>query len=58
MNNNFFSVPPEIIPFRNEQEVAKGKTLTVNCNATGSPVPTVEWSKDGNIIPTSQQVLA
>ena len=34
----------------------KGKTLSVSCSAIGTPPPTVEWSKDGNVLPASQQV--
>ena len=34
----------------------KGKTLSVSCSATGTPPLTVEWSKDGNVLPESQQV--
>ena len=34
----------------------KGTTLNVSCDATGTPPPTVEWSKDGNALSTSQQV--
>ncbi|CAB3997058.1 neural cell adhesion molecule 1-like isoform X1 [Paramuricea clavata] len=48
-------VPPVIAPLSPNEEVEKGKSLSVNCNATGSPTPTVEWSKNGIVLPTSQQ---
>jgi hypothetical protein len=55
-HNILFSVPPVIAPLSPNEEVEKGKSLSVNCNATGSPTPTVEWSKNDNVLPTSQQV--
>ncbi|XP_044180700.1 hemicentin-1-like isoform X4 [Acropora millepora] len=41
------NVPPSILPIANEA-VIEGKNVTLSCNASGSPVPTVYWVKTSN----------
>ncbi|XP_046853940.1 hemicentin-1-like isoform X2 [Xenia sp. Carnegie-2017] len=47
-------IPPIIHALKN-YTIKKGETLVVNCNATGSPLPDVEWSKDGQTL--TQNIL-
>lgn len=53
--NNVISVPPSLIPIAN-QEVSKGKSYNIPCLGNGSPTPSVEWSRDGKVLPAGQQV--
>ena len=41
-----FSVPPSIQPIDNEM-IIEGGNLTLTCNASGFPAPTVYWVKTG-----------
>ena len=42
-----FSVPPSILPIHNEM-VLEGGNVTLTCNASGFPAPTVYWVKTSN----------
>ena len=42
-----FSVPPSIRPIDNEM-VIEGGNVTLTCNASGFPAPTVYWVKTSN----------
>ena len=42
-----FSVPPSILPIDNEM-VIEGGNVTLTCNASGFPAPTVYWVKTSN----------
>ncbi|XP_044140495.1 roundabout homolog 1 isoform X2 [Bufo gargarizans] len=46
--------PPVIRQGPQNQTVAVDGTLLLNCVATGNPVPTILWRKDGNLINTQE----
>ena len=44
-----FAVPPGIANVSNDQVVCEGSLVTLSCNATGRPTPTINWTKvEGN----------
>ncbi|XP_075887579.1 neuregulin 2a isoform X4 [Nelusetta ayraudi] len=47
---------PRLKPMKNPMTVEEGQHLTVKCEATGSPLPTYTWFKDGNKLKKSQNV--
>ena len=54
----FFQDPPAIPSFTRRpinQTANEGGRVTFYCSATGSPSPTVTWSKLGGIIPADRQ---
>ena len=38
-------MPPEIANVSNDQVVCEGSLVTLSCNATGRPTPTITWTK-------------
>jgi len=34
----------------------EGGNLTLSCNATGNPVPTISWTRDGSPVNTSGRI--
>ncbi|XP_008425284.1 neuregulin 2a isoform X1 [Poecilia reticulata] len=49
-------VAPKLKPIKNPIVVGEGSKLTVKCEATGKPVPTYRWFKDGNELTNSRKV--
>ena len=45
-----FSDQPEITAHPQNVEVREGNNVTLSCNATGNPEPTISWTKDGSPI--------
>lgn len=45
-----FDVQPE------SQTVEQGQTVTMHCTATGEPVPTMSWMKNGEVIRTEDRI--
>lgn len=45
----FFSVPPDILdyPTSTDMVVREGSNVTLRCAATGFPVPTIAWRREG-----------
>ena len=41
----FFVVPPGIAGVNKDQVVCEGSLVTLSCNATGRPTPTITWTK-------------
>ena len=48
-------VPVQVIPLPPTISRNSGSSLTLTCNATGSPLPTVSWLKDGSTLQTTQE---
>ena len=45
-----FTDKPEIIVYPENQTKAEGDNVTLSCNATGNPVPTISWTTNGSPI--------
>ncbi|XP_016982898.1 opioid-binding protein/cell adhesion molecule homolog [Drosophila rhopaloa] len=43
-------VPPDIVDYQTSQDVvrASGQNVTLTCSATGVPVPTITWRREGS----------
>ena len=39
------TVPPEIGYVSSDQDICEGSLVTLSCNATGSPTPSVTWTR-------------
>ena len=52
----FFSDQPEIITHPKNVTVEEGLPMTLFCNATGNPPPTLSWTKDGSPINNNQGI--
>uniref|UniRef100_A0A8D3AIS6 Neuregulin 2a n=1 Tax=Scophthalmus maximus TaxID=52904 RepID=A0A8D3AIS6_SCOMX len=52
----FSAAAPKLKPMRNPIIVDEGKRLTVKCEATGNPLPTYRWFKDGNELKKNKKV--
>lgn len=46
-SNSFFLVPPTLraLPHNGQVTARKGSTVTLECKASGNPVPTIYWFK-------------
>ena len=49
------SDPPEIVTAPSDKTVTEGNGVTLFCNATGNPPPSIAWTKQGSntVLPTS-----
>ncbi|XP_077361874.1 neuregulin 2a isoform X1 [Festucalex cinctus] len=47
---------PKLKPMKNPSIVGEGSKLTVKCEATGYPLPTYRWFKDGNELKKSKKI--
>ena len=52
----FFTDQPEIITHPKNVTLEEGLTMTLFCNATGNPPPTLSWTKDGSPINNNQGI--
>lgn len=52
----FLAGAPKLKPMKNPIIVDEGSKLTVKCEATGNPLPTYKWFKDGNELKKSKKV--
>ncbi|XP_063236221.1 neurotrimin-like [Bacillus rossius redtenbacheri] len=52
-------VPPRIhqVTSHGKVEVKKGSTVTLECRASGNPVPTITWTRKNNLLPSGDQSL-
>ncbi|EEB18285.1 limbic system-associated membrane protein precursor, putative [Pediculus humanus corporis] len=50
-------VPPRIhhVTSGGNVEVKKGQTVTLECRASGNPVPSVAWSRKNNVLPSGEK---
>ena len=46
----FLAVPPYFTVGPTSQKVRVGDDVTLDCIATGDPVPTQKWNKDGGLM--------
>uniref|UniRef100_A0A3B5MHB2 Neuregulin 2a n=1 Tax=Xiphophorus couchianus TaxID=32473 RepID=A0A3B5MHB2_9TELE len=53
---SILAVAPKLKPIKNPIVVGEGSKLMVKCEATGKPVPTYRWFKDGNELTSSRKV--
>ena len=53
----FFSDQPEIITHPKNFTIDEGLPMTLFCNATGNPPPTLSWTKDGSPINKNQGII-
>ena len=44
-HNTLLTVPPEIVSVSNDQGVCEGSMVTLSCNATGKPTPSITWTR-------------
>ena len=52
----FFIDRPEIITHPKNFTIEEGLPMTLFCNATGNPPPTLSWTKDGSPINNNQGI--
>ena len=56
-NNFFFFIDrPEIITHPKNFTIEEGLPMTLFCNATGNPPPTLSWTKDGSPLNDTQGI--
>ncbi|XP_054282435.1 brother of CDO isoform X2 [Macrosteles quadrilineatus] len=50
-------VPPRIdyVSSEGEMQVKKGSTVTLQCKASGNPVPTISWTRKNNLLPSGEK---
>ncbi|GLH04579.1 Lachesin, partial [Gryllus bimaculatus] len=50
-------VPPRIhqVTSNGELDVKKGATVTLECRASGNPVPTITWTRKNNLLPSGDK---
>ena len=48
-----FTVAPQITPQPQGGQVIEGNIVTFSCNASGNPVPTITWTRNGSVLTSS-----
>uniref|UniRef100_A0A3Q2DSC6 receptor protein-tyrosine kinase n=1 Tax=Cyprinodon variegatus TaxID=28743 RepID=A0A3Q2DSC6_CYPVA len=43
--------PARLLRFPKEKRADYGSKVTLECNATGNPIPTITWLENGNVVP-------
>ena len=46
-------VPPQITTQPQGGPVTEGNNVTLSCNASGNPVPTITWTRNGSVLTSS-----
>ena len=49
---------PEISTHPQSQAVTDGNNVTLSCNATGNPSPSISWTKDGSAVNSPRIILS
>ena len=53
----FFTDQPEIITHPKNVTIEERLLMTLFCNATGNPLPTISWTKDGSPLTKTQGII-
>ena len=48
-------VAPQITTQPHAGSVTEGDNVTLSCNASGNPVPTISWTRDGSLVSSGDQ---
>lgn len=51
------SAPARILRVPKEKRVAYGSQISLECNATGNPIPTITWLENGNTVSVPVQCV-
>ena len=54
----FITVAPLITTQPQSGPVTEGDNVTLSCNASGNPVPTISWTRDGSLISSGDQRIS
>ena len=52
----FIQVPEDMVVFATNADMSRA-SLTLNCNASGDPSPTITWYRNGMSLSTNQRVI-
>jgi len=52
-------VPPKVVPVPPDGQfvVRKGSTITLTCQVTGNPKPTITWQRSNNMLPSGDKMV-
>ena len=51
-------VAPQITTQPHAGSVTEGDNVTLSCNASGNPVPTISWTRDGSLVSSGDQRIS
>ena len=51
-------VAPQITTQPQVGSVIEGDNVTLSCNASGNPVPTISWRRDGSLVSSGDQRIS
>ena len=51
-------VAPQITTQPQAGSVTEGDNVTLSCNASGNPVPTISWTRDGSLVSSGHQRIS
>lgn len=52
-----YSAPARILRVPKEKRVEYGRQISLECNATGNPIPTITWLENGNTVSAQVQCV-
>ena len=56
LDNNCLTDQPEIAAHPQNTTRIEGDTVTLSCNATGNPLPTISWTRNGSPVTASGRI--